>query len=262
MGLGIRLFKVALCAFILLLVAGCSTAMAQDDEPSLGDLARNLRQKKAEAEQQKQHAIIDNDNLPQAMEDVRSLRPNRQVVTADPSGRGFKMTAPDISCNLTFSGRTASSLVQPVLIEDVPTGELAKLDGPASIQDDSLQVEVFNGTDWELREITVGITLERKAGLNAELAARARVIPAAENTNLPAVERHSDVTVLYHLKASAKPYTTATFRENIGVTPGPDQEWRWSIVEAKGIRPPAGVFSGEPLPPAMPLPLPSPSAPQ
>jgi hypothetical protein len=262
MGLRTRRFKVALYVLILMMVTASIHAMAQDDEPSLGDLARSLRQKKAEAEQQKARAVIDNDNLSQAMEDVRSIRPNRQVVTADPSGRGFKMTAPDISCNLTFSGRTANTLVQPVLIEDVPNGELAKLDGPASIQDDSLQLEVFNGTDWELREITVGITLERKAGLNAELAARAQVIPAAENSSLPTVERRSDVTILYHLKASAKPYTTTTFHENIGVTPGPDQEWRWSVVEAKGIRPQPGAFSGEPLPPAMPLPLPSPSPPQ
>jgi hypothetical protein len=63
------------------------------------------------------------------------------------------------------------------------------------------------------------------------------VIPAAEGIAPIAVERRSDVTLLYHLKAEAKPFSTTAFHENIGITPGPDEDWRWSIVEAKGIRP-------------------------
>ncbi len=100
-----------------------------------------------------------------------------------------------------------------------------------------MQLDVFNGTEWDLREITVGVTLERKPGESAEVAARARIIPAAQNSAPVAVERRSDVTLLYHLKAEAKPFSTTTFRESIGITPGPDEDWRWSIVEAKGIRP-------------------------
>ncbi len=123
------------------------------------------------------------------------------------------------------------------MIEDLPLTELLKIDGPGSIQDEALQLEVFNGTDWDIREITIGLTLERKPGESAELAARARVIPAAEGLAPVAVERRSDVTLLYHLKAEAKPFSTTAFHENIGITPGPDEDWRWSIVEAKGIRP-------------------------
>ena len=128
-------------------------------------------------------------------------------------------------------------MIKPILIEDLPLTELLKLDGPGSIQDESLQLEVFNGTDWDIREITIGLTLERKPGENAEVAARARVIPAAEGIAPVAVERRSDVTLLYHLKAEAKPFSTTAFHENIGITPGADEDWRWSIVEAKGIRP-------------------------
>jgi hypothetical protein len=98
-------------------------------------------------------------------------------------------------------------------------------------------LEVFNGTDWDLREITIGLTLERKPGENAEVAAGARVIPAAQGLTPVAIERRSDVTLLYHLKAEAKPFSTTAFKEDIGITPGPDEDWRWSIVEAKGIRP-------------------------
>jgi hypothetical protein len=115
--------------------------------------------------------------------------------------------------------------------------ELLKIDGPGSIQDESLQLQVFNGTDWELREVTIGLTLERKPGENAEIAAEARVIPLAEGLAPVTVERRSDVTLLYHLKAEAKPFSTTAFHEDIGITPGPDEDWRWSIVEAKGIRP-------------------------
>jgi hypothetical protein len=126
-------------------------------------------------------------------------------------------------------------LVQPVLLETLPLPDLLRLDGPASIQDENFQLEVFNGTDWDLREITVGLTLERKPGESAVIAAR--VIPASQNTFAPTIEKRSDVTLLYHLKATAKPFSTTTFKENIGISPGPDEDWRWSIVEAKGIRP-------------------------
>jgi hypothetical protein len=116
-----------------------------------------------------------------------------------------------------------------------------KLDGPASIHDDTLQVEVSNGTDWALREITVGLTMERRPGEDAETAALARVLPVVDS-GVPSslsttVERHSDVTVLFHLKTETKPFERSTLSEYVGVTPGPDEEWRWSIVEAKGIRP-------------------------
>lgn len=237
------------------------------DEPSLGDVARNLRRDKAQQQVEQTtppeaHPVIDNDNLAQAMEDVRRVKSAEKIVfSVDSSGKNFRLTAPDVSCSLAFSGRASSLLIKPVLIEDLPLAELLKLDGPASIQDESLQLELLNGTDWELREITVGITLERKPGENAEVAARARVIPAAENSAAVMVERRSDMTLLYHLKATAKPFSTTIFRETIGITPSADEDWRWSIVEAKGIRPGQGLVLPETLPAVPPFPLPSPAEP-
>ena len=149
----------------------------------------------------------------------------------------LKVSSPDVTCSLSFNARASSLLIKPVLVEDLPLTELLKIDGPGSIQDEALQLEVFNGTDWDLREITIGLTLERKPGENAEVGARARVIPAAQGNTPVAVERRSDVTLLYHLKADAKPFSTTTFHEDIGIAPGPDEDWRWSIVEARGIRP-------------------------
>ena len=212
-------------------------AIAQEDQPSLGDLARNLRAKKAP--QQLEAPVIDNENLAQAMEDAKSRRPRQPdkfVLSIDAVAKTIKASAPDVTCSLSFNARAGALFVKPVLLETLPLPELLKLDGPASIQDENFQLEVFNGTDWDLREITVGLTLERKPGESAEMAARARVIPASQTSLAPTVEKRSDVTLLYHLKASAKPFSTTTFKENIGITPGPDEDWRWSIVEAKGIR--------------------------
>src|SRR5712672_3942182 len=233
--------RVALLFVLLCVLFSSLAASAQDDAPSLGDLARDVRKNKLQQPQPPNPALplIDNDNLAQVTDDAKKARPvkaDKTVFSIDPSGNTLKISSPDVTCSLSFNARASSLLIKPVLVEDLPLDELLKLDGPGSIQDEHLQLEVFNGTDWDLREITIGLTLERKPGQNAELAARARVIPAAEGLAPIAVERHSDVTILYHLKAEAKPFSTTAFHENIGITPGPDEDWRWSIVEAKGIR--------------------------
>ncbi len=250
--------RVALCALAfvpLLLPLFPLAASAQDDAPSLGDLARNLRKNKLQQQSQQPPdaapTVIDNDNLAQVMEDVKKTRPpkpDKTVFSVDPSGNTLKMSSPDVTCSLSFNARASSLLIKPVLVEDLPLAELLKLDGPGSIQDESLQLEIFNGTDWDLREITIGLTLERKPGENAEVAARARVIPAAQGLAPVAVERRSDVTLLYRLKATAQPFSTTAFHENIGITPGPDEDWRWSIVEAKGIRPSQAQAAPDSLP--------------
>src|SRR5580658_988529 len=221
-----------------------SAACAQDDPPPLGDVARDLRKSKSQPQNGQPPdaipSVIDNDNLAQVMDDAKNARPikaDKTVFSIDPSGNTLRVSSPDVTCSLSFNAKASSLLIRPVLIEDLPLPELLKIDGPGSIQDEGLRLEVFNGTDWELREITIGLTLERKPGENAELAARARVIPVAEGPEPATVERRSDVTLLYHLKAEAKPFSTTAFHENIGITPGADEDWRWSIVEAKGIRP-------------------------
>jgi hypothetical protein len=236
----------------LVLTLAVIPAWAQDDPPSLGDLARNLRKDKSQQGPQPPSpqqpfdlsspasTVIDNDNLTQIMDEAKNARPVRQdktVFSIDPSTNILKVSSPDVTCSLSFNARATSLLIKPVLVEDLPLAELLKLDGPGAIQDENLQLELFNGTDWDLREVTIGLTLERKPGDNAEMAARARLIPAAQGIAPATIERRSDVTLLYHLKAEAKPFSTTAFHENIGITPGPDEDWRWSIVEAKGIRP-------------------------
>ena len=245
-------------------------ATAQDDEPSLGDLARNFRKNKDRVGPHQDAPIIDNDNLAQATEEAKNRKPKNDdkfVLSIDAVAKTIRASSPDVTCSLSFNARAGALLIKPVLLETLPLPDLLKLDGPASIQDENFQLEVFNGTDWDLREITVGLTLERKPGDNAEMAARARVIPAAQKSLAPTVEKRSNVTLLYHLKATAKPFSTAIFKENIGITPGPDEDWRWSIIEAKGIRPQEVQITPDwmmPMPTPTPTPaidLPSPLAP-
>jgi len=234
-----------LLLFLLGALLQTVTAQAQDDADAqpLGDFARTLRQQKLQQPPPPPgpaDTVIDNDNLAQVMEDAKNARPSKSdktVFSIDPASNTLKVSSPDVTCSLSFNARSSALLIKPVLIEDLPLEELVKIDGPGSIQDESLQLQVFNGTDWDLREITVGLTLERKPGENAELAARARIIPASESSAAVNVERRSDVTMLFHLKAEAKPFTTHSFHEAIGISPGPEEDWRWSIVEAKGIRP-------------------------
>jgi hypothetical protein len=231
-------------------VAWPGALLAQEDEQSLGDLARNLRRDKAQQQASAPapppvRTVVDNDNLTQVMEHAARLKPaapDKTVLSLNSSGNMLKVSSPDVTCSMSFNARAGSLIVKPVLVEDLPPDELVKLDGPASIHDDNLQLEIFNGTDWSLREVTVGLTMERRPGEDAETAALARVLPVVDGgtQSLGAqavVERHSDVTLLFHLKTETKPFDRAALREYVGVTLGPEEEWRWSIVEAKGIRP-------------------------
>ncbi len=250
--------KITSLVLIGLLAMVCPVAgRAQEEEPSLGDLARNLRKEKAQRQAEQQvpdgpqvvlavprgTVLIDNDNLSQVMEDKAKLKPvaqDKTVLSLDATGNRLNVSSPDVMCSMSFNAHASSLIVKPVLVEDLPLEELVKVDGPGSIREDNLQLEVFNGTDWELREITIALTLERRPGEDAELAARARVVPAAASGATATLERHSDVTLMFHLKTETKPFGRSSLREYVGVTPGADEDWRWSIVEAKGIRP-AGV---------------------
>ena len=138
-------------------------AVAQSDsgEPSLGDLARQYRKGKAALE----HAVIDNDNLHQVMDEVQTRKLDGKLLfSIDGIGKKFQVSSPDVTCDLSFSGSATSLLSDPYAPQDLPEGELAKLDGPATISGDTLQVSVHNGTTWNIREITVGVTIAARLG--------------------------------------------------------------------------------------------------
>jgi hypothetical protein len=226
------------CLPIIVILLGCLlpvNAGAQSDgaEPSLGDIARSLRKGKPAPE----HAVIDNDNLHKVMNEVQDLKlKGKLLFSIDGEGKKFRVSSPDVTCDLSFSGSATSLVSDAYAPQDLPETELAKLDGPATISGDALQVSVHNGTNWNIKEITVGLTILRDSGTEAARGSAARLIPAAETTTLLS-EKHPDVTVLYHLKGSAAPSSITVFHETLNSAPSHDQEWHWAIVQAKGIAP-------------------------
>ena len=232
----------ATTAILVLLATVLAISCPAQDETPLGDVARSLRKTQSPPK-----TVIDNDNLPAVMEDGET----RKWMTTDlrySLGQDViqlvNASSPDVTCALSFNAKTSDPMAE-LKPESLPEAEVAKLDGPASIVNDSLQVSVYNGSGWQLREITVGLTIVRRSPPQTAYAGGAlKLIPAAINT--PSTEeRHSDITVLYRLKGSAAPLTTTVFRGPLTAPVGTDQEWHWAIVQAKGI-PPASPPAPDP----------------
>ena len=233
----IAIIASALLGFLLLgFLLAPTVGMAQSDgDVPLGDLARQMRSKKAPAAD----TIIDNDNLSKVMDDAQSKRLKGQpVFSIDNAGKNFHMTSPDGTCSLSFDANATALISNPYVPEDLPQSELMKLDGPASIDGNTLQLSMYNGTKWNVKGITVGVTIVRRQAANAANFGSAKLIPAADETSNSS-EKRSDLTLLYHLKGSAAPFTTTVFREALGVQLDPDQEWHWAIIQAVGILPKA-----------------------
>lgn len=257
--------------FVLLLLAASAWAQTEGETP-LGDVARNIR--KAKVTTKAADVRVDNDNFSKIMENSEARRMMASPPTLSfglgPVLTGNPVAAPDISCSLSFSARgirlTDALGPAPVKVQDsspkdnspkdakpkedkakddkadkdlkpaddeVPASELAKLEGPATIIGDSLQLSVFNGTTWQIEEITVGLTILRHPSkpTSASLSLGARVVPAS---SVQIVAKRSDTLVVYHFKGSAAPNSRATFTEPLGIALGPEQEWHWAIIEAKG----------------------------
>ena len=222
----------------------CAAAQSDDNDISLGDLARSYRKNQSAPA----HTLIDNDNLSQVMDEVQARKLGGGLLFSfDGVGKSFQVSSPDGTCSLSFSAQATSLLSAPFAARDLPDSELGKLEGPAIIDGDRLQVSVYNASAWDLREITVAVTILRPPDLTTADLGPSKLIPAtAESIVSP--ERRPDVTVLYHLKAAAAPLATTVFQGTLETALGPEQEWHWAIVQARGIAPasPAqGMVSGE-----------------
>ena len=233
-------------AIILLTLSPALRAQSDNDTP-LGDIARKLRKKVAAAE-----GVIDNDNLSKVMKDAETQRASGSspVFALDPAVTNFRVSSPDVSCSFTFNAKNSSSAADPLMLDDLPRSELVKLDGPASIDGDSLQIAMHNGTSWEVREVVIGLTIVRRSDPNrASYYGRARIIPAAVGASTQeSTQKQPDVTVLLRGKGLAAPSSTATFRTPLNFILFPEQEWHWAIVRAKGIPPqkPTGTTAPQP----------------
>lgn len=218
-----------------LLLPLCVQAQWESNDTPLGDIARVMRRSNVLPTK----PVIDNDNFAQFMDEIETRRLGGGLrFTFANLGKTLQVTGPEVTCSLSFNAQAASLLSDPFVSRTLPESELARLEGPATIEGDNLQVAVFNGSAWEVREITVGLTLVRKERTGPAQSGSPRLLPAAVETSVPAL-KHSDTTVLYHMKGAASPSSNTLFQAPLGLTIAPDLEWHWAIVEAKGIPPKA-----------------------
>jgi hypothetical protein len=237
-----------LIAFLLFLLCAPAPVSAQEDDIPLGDLARELRHSKPAD----QSEVIDNDNFTLMIDKAESERLDGQPIFAiSRSGRTFTAVSPDGICSLSFVAKPTNRTPAAYIATDLPQDELLKLGGPASIEDGSLEVSVHNGTQWEVKELVVGVTV-----LQARSSPEYR--PAIMGPAPVASEKLPDLTVLYHLKGSSAPDSTAVFRGPLGGSFSEARDWHWAIVGARGI-PPAAPASTIPqsltIPPSSSPPL-------
>jgi hypothetical protein len=219
-----------------LLLSAPAFLRAQEDEVPLGDLARATRKSKpAESTNREDQKVIDNDNFSVMMDKAEAERLNgKPVFSIDPTGKNFSMTSPDGTCSLSFDAKATALISTSYIASELPQDELLKLEGPATIQDDVLEVSLHNGTGWELKEIVVGIT-ELRSQPAAELHP-AKLVPASDQASS---EKLPDSTLLYHLKATAAPDSITVFRANLLGDFSDVKDWRWALVSARGIPPAA-----------------------
>jgi hypothetical protein len=228
-------------AVALLLLSLGTSVHAQDEDVSLGDVARAARSAKTSSDQN----VIDNDNLKVAMDQAESERLNgKPVFSIDPSGTSFRMTSPDGTCSLSFDAKATALISTPYVASELPQDELLKLEGPAEIHDGVLEVSLHNGSQWELKEIVVGITVPQNS--TSPLLKPALLGDANTSPKLP------DLTMLYHLKATAPADAITTFRGNLGGDLDSTKDWRWSLVSARGVPPAAPGSVATAAPEALP----------
>lgn len=233
---------VLLLLTILLLALPRASAQEDPDDIPLGDVARSLRKNVAPSE-----TVIDNDNFWQVIDDAESRREagTSLVFSLDPGAgaKSFNVSSPDVTCSLSFTAKTASLLSDPPVLNELPRTELAKLDGPATIDGDQLQLSIHNGTSWELREVVIGLTIVRRPepGDPVSYLGPAGIVPSVVGSASPPVQesfqKQPDTTLLLRMKGSAAPSSTTVFRTPLNFALFPDQEWHWAIVKAKGIPP-------------------------
>lgn len=215
------------------LLVACASAFvsAQDDETPLGDIARQLKN----SQPPDQSVVIDNDNFNLLMDKAESERLEGQPVFAiSHSGRTFAAVSPDGTCSLSFDGKSTSRTPAAYIASDLPQDELLKLRGPASLENGNLEVSLHNGTQWELKEIVVGITVVQTQSAPAAFRFATLASSAAASA-----EKTADLTMLYHLKGSGAPDSTTIFRGPLEASFSEGTEWHWAIVGARGV-PPAG----------------------
>ena len=231
------------------LLAGLTPVLlvAQDDPNGLplGDVARSLRKKTPPSQD-----VIDDDNLPKVMQQAEGRHASGSALKFLMAGEGkaFQVSAPDVTCSLSFTANVKSLLSSQYAQMELPASEVLKLEGPATIEGDALIISVYNRTDWHVSEVAVALTVVKKSETReASLSGgttfdgRAQLLPALADSSPQESgvrpEKKPDVTLIYRMRAAAPPAATTVFSAPLNLELAPDEEWHWAIVQAKGYPP-------------------------
>src|SRR5450631_3663458 len=225
--------RIVLALPVLLVALIPARLAAQDDssaDPSdapLGDVARSLRKRTPPSQ-----AVIDDDNLTKVMDQAESRHSPGSALRFLMAGesKGFRVSAPDVTCSLAFTANVKSLLSNQYAQMELPPGELSKLEGPATVEGDALIVAVYNRTDWHVSEVAVALTVIKKNGV-----LDATSLGGVETEARP--EKKPDVTVIYRMRAAAPPWETTVFNTSLKTQLAADEEWHWAIVQARGYPP-------------------------
>lgn len=220
-------------------------AAAQDDsnETPLGDIARNLRKKGLPSQPGQQ--VIDDDNLPQVMQQADSRHgfgSSLKFLMAG-EGKGFQIAAPDVTCSLSFTANVKSLLSSQYSQMELPPSAVANLEGHATIEGDALTVPIINGTDWHVSEVAVALTVVRKSLPGDDSALDGSM--AGDSFQQVRPEKKPDVTVIYRMRAATPPWARTVFSAPLDLDLASGDEWHWAIVGAKGY-PPQNYSAGTP----------------
>ena len=221
----------------VLVAALMPARLAAQDDPNdlpLGDVARTLRKKTPPSQQ-----VIDDDNLAKVMEQAESRHAQGSALRFLMAGdsRAFRVSVPDVTCSLAFTANVKSLLSNQYAQMELPAEELSKLEGPATIEGDSLILAVYNRTDWHMSEVAVALTVIKKRG-----AFEAMSFGDAEAEVRP--EKKPDATAIYRIRAAAPPFETTVFSTRLKTELAADEEWHWAIVQARGYPPQS--YAGSP----------------
>jgi hypothetical protein len=224
--------------------------------------------------------VIDDDNLTEAMQKAESRQgfgSSLRFLMAG-QGKGFQVSAPDVTCSLSFTANVKSLLSSQYAQMDLPAADVAKLEGQATIEGDALTVPVFNATDWHVSELAVALTVVRKVGKSSSAGESLKGVhgeatpaggateakpPLADDLLLEArPEKKPDVTLIYRIRAAAAPGERTVFSAPLEYDVAASDEWHWAIVQAKGYPPqnyPATrpQFSAAGSVPTSPTPIPT-----
>jgi hypothetical protein len=239
------------CVLMLALGLAAARSVAQQDpnDVPLGDVARNLRRNPST------RPVIDDDNFGQVMQQAESGKEFGSSLRFMMAGEanGFQVGVPDATCSLSFSSNAKSLLSSQYAQVELPTTDVAKLEGRATIEGDALMLPLRNNTDWHVSEVAVALTIVKKRPSLEELSS-GLVQPEMPDSLGSEVrpERKADTTVIYRMRAAAAPFATTLFSTPLKVDLDPGDEWHWALVAARGYPPQRDSVNANPTPATQP----------